>query len=84
MKIFKYPLQITNTQRISTFYGAKILCVQMQNDTPCLWVLVEPIEEIEERVICMYGSGHDIEAPGEYIGTVQVNGGALVFHVFED
>jgi hypothetical protein len=32
----------------------------------------------------MYGTGHDMpDDPGQYVGTFQMHGGALVFHLFE-
>ena len=31
-----------------------------------------------------YGTGHDVpDEPGQYVGTFFMNGGSLVFHVFE-
>jgi len=64
--------------------GAEILTVQVQDDVPRLWVLVNPdYTETEPRRICTYGTGHPIEGDVEYIGTFQLRDGSLVFHVFE-
>jgi hypothetical protein len=71
---------------------AKILCVQMQNDTPCIWAMVDPKQETEMRHFEIFGTGHSIpivpetmpEIPARvYVGTYQEAGGALVWHLFE-
>ncbi len=86
--IWKFELEATRLQNIIMPKGAKILCVQMQGETACLWALVNPDEkETEARNIETFGTGHTIsEDEGtsrEYIGTYQLLGGSLVFHVFE-
>lgn len=51
-----------------------------------LWALVNPCPsiEMESRVFCAYGTGHDVPADhGPYIGTTHHAQGALVFHWFE-
>ena len=68
--------------------GAEILTVQIQNDVPYLWALVDPEARTEIRGIAMFGTGHpidyDIGASGRYISTFQLRNGELVFHVFEN
>lgn len=84
MKIFKYPLSITDEQTIGMPIGSEILTVQTQNGNPCLWALVNPGNAPEKRAINIYGTGNEIAMhPGHCIGTFQVHGGSLVFHVFE-
>lgn len=65
--------------------GAQILSVQAQRGLPKLWALVD--EQAEEKVprdILTVGTGHPIlELLGPFIGTYQMEGGALVWHVFE-
>jgi len=64
--------------------GAKILCLQIQNDIPCVWAVVDTSVGHEGRVFSTYGTGHETpKYPGIYIGTYQLHNGALVFHVFE-
>lgn len=84
MTIWKYPLETTDAQDIAMPSDAKILCVQVQGDTPCLWALVSPDLSPVNRRILTFGTGHDIPLDsGHYIGSYQLHGGALVFHVFE-
>ena len=63
---------------------AKILSVETQHNEAQMWVLVNPKEEPETRCFRCYGTGHEMpDYPGEYVGTFQINHGALVFHAFE-
>lgn len=82
--IFKYPIQVTDFQKVAMHQGAKILCAQMQRDQLCLWAEVDPDQPLEARMIEIYGTGHSMtSAPIQYIGTVQTTGGALVWHLYE-
>jgi hypothetical protein len=64
--------------------GAKILTVQEQHGEPQLWALVDSNAPQERRTFRVYGTGHCCATdPGDYIGTFQLHGGGLVFHVFE-
>lgn len=84
--IWKYPLDVIGLQRIEMPAKAEILTVQMQGDTICLWALVEPSNDKTKRGIFIIGTGHSVgvDELGRYVGTFQINGGALVFHVFEN
>ena len=82
--IWKYTISLGDT-RIDMPQGAKILAVQFQAGEIALWALVWPHLPMEKRAITIYGTGHPIPAaPGDYIGTVQTLGGALVWHVFDE
>ena len=65
--------------------GSQILCVQEQYGRAQLWALVDPfVGGKQKRNFVTYGTGHPITGPvGIYVGTFQLQGGALVFHVFE-
>jgi 6-phosphogluconolactonase/glucosamine-6-phosphate isomerase/deaminase len=84
--IYKYPLKIQDKQTISMPIGAQILSVQVQDEVVCLWALVEPRLPKREIEFQMLGTGHDaghINSNFKHISTVQVDGGNLVFHVFQ-
>ncbi len=84
--IWKQVLEATNEQTVQLPKGAKILCVQAQRETPCIWFRTRDTKskETESRTFAIYGTDHEHHAiTGEYIGTFQLQGGALVFHVFE-
>ena len=82
-QVFKWTLAITDLQALSLPKGAQILSVQVQNELPQLWALVDPAAEKEKRTIAIYGTGHPVpDNPGDYIGTVQMLNGRLVWHIF--
>jgi len=94
--IWKYPIDALGVQTIEMPYGARILSVQTQPevnehgsfDRPTLWAVVGEDMPKAKRTIHTYGTGHPIptldEADLSYIGTYQLSGGRLVFHVFEE
>jgi len=83
-RIFKYEL-LDRTNEVDMPAGAEVLTVQIQHDKICLWAKVDPTARTEKRVFVVYGTGHPIEDDSNlsYIGTVQMAGGTLVWHVFE-
>lgn len=85
MNVYKYELEVTDEQSIRLPFGAEILTVQQQSDKFCLWALVDPRNELDERVICIHGTGHPIpdNIKLKYINTFQIPHLGLVFHAFE-
>lgn len=88
--IWKYPIETEDDQHIQMPKKAKILCVQVQRNQPCLWALVNPDAEKVARQIFVKGTGHPIELSDndpkdyfKYIGTYQLESLQLVYHVFD-
>jgi hypothetical protein len=81
--IWKYKLNIVSDQRISMPVASEILTVQVQDEDPYLWALVDMDSLTEFRDIEIFGTGHPIDSihTRKYIGTFQLNG--FVGHVFE-
>lgn len=67
--------------------GGTVRYVAEQFGDICVWVEVDPRKENESRHFEVFGTGHpineDMGTSREYLGSVQLEGGALVFHVFE-
>jgi len=65
--------------------GANIISLQTQFDTPCIWAIVNPDASKEKRTFFTIGTGH--KYPNftglVHIGSYSIQGGVLVFHVFE-
>jgi len=83
--IWKYEISSTQTL-IEMPKDAQILSVQVQNEIPCIWVLVDPEKPKNEKVIEIFGTGHKIPCVGinrNFIGIFQLKLGSLVFHLFE-
>lgn len=84
MTIWKYPLTITGNQTLDMPKGAIILSAQIQFGLLYLWAMVDPTQPHDERDIEIIGTGHEFaEAPRKFIGTAQMAGGNLVWHIFE-
>jgi hypothetical protein len=85
-KIFKYPLKVEDIQMVEMPEGAAVLTIQTQGEIPCLWAKVDPSAPIIKRCFITYGTGHPVnDGPADhYVGTYQLRGGKLVFHVFTD
>ena len=82
--IWKFPLKTTDEQVVEMPSGAEILSVQTQYGEPCVWAMVDPTHKRVAKVFHIFGTGHRIpEANRKFIGTYQLEGGALVFHLFE-
>ena len=80
--IFKWD--IGSVDAIEIQKGAEILTVQAQHGEARIWALVDPTMEKVKRRFKTYGTGYPVpDKPGVYVGTYQVWGGDLVFHVFE-
>lgn len=83
--IWKFPLETTDFQVIRMPSDAEILAVQTQDGVPCIWAMVDTTDPPESRIFRIYGTGHPVNADEElaYVGTCQLHGGSLVFHIFE-
>lgn len=82
--IWKYTL---NGPRVTLEMpqGAKILSLQVQGNVPQIWALVDTGQWKVSRTFRALPTGAEFDAAGlTYIGTFQINSGALVFHIFEE
>ena len=83
-KIYKYALPIDDYLTIPLPQGAEILKVDMQNNVPWMWALVDPEKPPEMRNFRLVGTGHPIKEENlKFIDTFQMHEGSLVFHLFE-
>lgn len=87
-QIWKFEIEVTGSQHITMPVGADVLCIQMQNGRPCIWVEVDPEADVKPRHLLVIGTGHTIpEAPSgryfRYIGTVQ-SPPFFVWHLYEE
>lgn len=83
MRIFKYPAPLSDSLLVEMPRRAQVLTVQVQHGQPQIWALVEDDGSAVARTFRWVGTGHTLERDGNYVGTVQLEGGALVFHLFE-
>ena len=86
LTIHKYPFAVDDYVNINMPRFSRVLSVQTQNDMPCVWALVDTDSPLEIKRFRLVGTGHPIkekEENLEFIGTFQLLGGELVFHLFE-
>jgi len=84
-RIFKYNLMITDKQGIYLSLHAKILCVKEQHNNIVIYVEIDTLVRGEEYVeFIIVGTGHPIpDLNLEYIDTLMMEDGALVWHVYK-
>lgn len=81
--IYKYHIEIRNFQILKVPQDRKILSVQVQKDEVCIWAEVDTQSPMSDLKVYVFGTGHPIQQKDlNYIGSVQLLGGDLVFHVF--
>lgn len=85
-RVFKYPLEIADDLTVDLPHGAEVLTVQVQHGEPCLWARVDPEAPLAPRRFRWAGTGHPLDAASDwpYVGSVQLESGMLVFHLFRE
>ena len=82
--IHKYQFEIADKVLIKMPEGARVLSVQVQNDTPTIWAMVVTESKPVMREFRVYGTGNAVDTfaiNGTYLGTIQHIG--FVWHIFE-
>ncbi|MGD9209606.1 MAG: hypothetical protein PVI90_02470 [Desulfobacteraceae bacterium] len=91
LKIYKYKIEITDEFTLFVPGESKILKLDVQNNKPVLWILVDPDSPQKIRHFKGFGTGHPIQHKNilsmehhlVYIDTVMMEGGFFVYHLFE-
>jgi serine/threonine protein kinase len=87
--VYKYPVKgnavFGEGFTIDLPAGAQVLCVQVQNGSPYIWVLVNPIRKPMPRRFLLCGTGLPMSGGDSfsYVGTFQLEDGGWVYHLFE-
>lgn len=83
MKIFKYPLEVTDHQSVQMVCGADILSVGVDSHGRlCAWAMVNPGQTKHARDIWIIGTGNPMpEVPLRFLGSVTM--APFVWHIFE-
>lgn len=83
--IYKYKLEVAGNQRLTLPSDHRILDLQIQYNTLCLWVEVDLDSDPTTLSILTFGTGHALPPRGiDYIGSYQLQGGAFVGHVYKE
>lgn len=82
-KIWKYPVQ----DEVLMPKGAVIIAIQLINEVPTMWALVNPRIKKESRYFKVFGTDWDIDTDiyplKEHLGTILASSGRLIWHVYE-
>jgi hypothetical protein len=80
--IYKYPFVIADEQKIQLPRDHKILMVEMQGDTPCIWAEIDPKSPIVVYWFYIHGTGHKFDDWGlTHIASFQ--DGPMVWHLYQ-
>jgi hypothetical protein len=85
--IYKYPLEIKDDQYIKLPKGSRLLSACEQYENIVIYALVDDnAEDMEDYNFVIHGTGHYADDvfynDYQFLGTVKLRGGALIFHVF--
>lgn len=85
IKIYKYEFVVVDEFSIEMPKDAKILTVQIQQETSCIWALVNIDNVQQKRYFEIKGTGWEIKDVEKlnYIGTFQQASGLFIWHLFE-
>lgn len=80
-KIFKYEVWSTI---VNLPVNAQVITIEVQNNTLCVWAIVDPNEKRMSPELIIIGTGHAIPPQaGKFIKTIFQLDGRLVWHVFK-
>lgn len=83
--IYKYELDVRSQLTIKLPDRAQVLSVQTQKNVPYIWALGDPNDPDKDRKFSVFGTGNPVCDANKlrFVGTFQLDGGDLVFHLFE-
>jgi hypothetical protein len=75
---------VTDCQIVRMPEGAEILSVADQRGELCVWALVDPDADLENRMFYIFGTGNPVSEtlPWQFVGSVQQS--VFVWHVFAE
>lgn len=80
--IWKFVFEIKDLTDIEMPEGAELLYTDTQYDIPAIWAIVNPDAKRVHRRIRVAGTEHS-NVEGAYVGSFQMHGGQLVWHIFD-
>ena len=83
--IWKYEIFRPGAFTLELPQGAKLLYVASQQNKPYMWFQVDPLEDLERRRFVLLATGIQYAVTGrvDYHGSLQMDDGALIYHLFE-
>ena len=82
--IWKFPIPIIDEIEVLMPAGAEVLSVGNQQEAAQVWAAVDDEMPTNHRHFKLRGTGHPLTGDeGRFVGSFQLAGGRLVFHLFE-
>jgi hypothetical protein len=83
--IWKFPLEITDSQDVQMPAGAEVLGIAEQYGELCMWAIVDTDADLEARSFAVVGTGNPIPDDVVYVSSTRMPVGDViaVWHVFE-
>lgn len=82
--MWKFPLSLQDVTEVAMPAGARVVTAAGQDGVITVWAAVDPRRPSEVRRFGVYATGQALPiGPKFHVGTVFIEGGAYVFHVFE-
>lgn len=82
-KIYKYTLQPETGQYLTLPKGSQILSAKVQHERICLWCNVDVQTTLEEvHFVYSVPTGEEVPVDAVFIGTVLLDEGSFVLHIF--
>ena len=87
-RVFEYPLTLEAEQNITMPLSAELLGLQVRGEIAVLWAIVDHQNRDTQRRVYLVatatpGRGDPPLDKARYIGTFQLAGGDIVYHVFD-
>jgi len=83
--IWKFPIEIADSQLLSVPEGAKFISVLTNGEKPLLYAIVDPESPTVSTTVQIRGTGHPVQEDlldlYVFLGTVTTHG-FLVWHIF--
>jgi len=80
MLVWKFELEVVDEQEIGIPPNAKVLHVEAQGSSLCMWCLVDPTKRPLPTTVWITGTGRPVPQFAVHLGTAQVR--AMVWHVW--
>lgn len=83
--VWKFDVKLDDDTIVDMPQGAQVLSVQLQHGVPCVWALVDSDRPKVERRFSWRGTGHPCDGlvAKMFVGSIQMHGGSLIFHLFD-
>jgi uncharacterized protein YbdZ (MbtH family) len=82
LTIWKFPFDVTDRFTLEIPDGYRILHVEMQGKSPCLWAIVDEARPPSQTRFALFGTGFEVPAGWEHVGTFQQP--PYVWHLFRE